>query len=445
MSAGECPLSPRELEILTLIASGATNAQAARKLIISVNTVKVHLRNIFAKLNVESRTEAVTLAIREGWISVGTNIPLGQDAEMTRAGQIASPVGHLFTWQRAYLGLALLATVGMLLLPRTQFTPVERTGPFSDHALAGAEISFRSRVSRWVGQAQLPTPRARLALSAVGRRIYVIGGDTEAGISDVVEEFDSEENIWRRRANKPTAASNIGGVAIGGQVYVPGGYGRGGKALDVLEIYDSSSDRWKQGHPLPEPLFAYATTCFAGQIYLFGGSNGRRYVGETYIYDPDADQWERGAALPTPRGFLAAVTVGDVICVLGGYDGVQAYDLCHVYDPMKEKQGGNPWSSCTPMLARRAGLAAASIGDAVFVVGGGWDDYLYFSERYDAISKTWASFETPILGQWRTLGLAAIQNGTETFLYAIGGWNEDYLSVNERYRPFFYINLPIIP
>jgi DNA-binding NarL/FixJ family response regulator len=57
-------LSRRELEILHLIARGATNQEIAKKLFVSEPTVKTHASHIFGKLNVSNRTQAALLLMQ---------------------------------------------------------------------------------------------------------------------------------------------------------------------------------------------------------------------------------------------------------------------------------------------------------------------------------------------------------------------------------------------
>ena len=70
LAAGMCSeaLTGRELEVLTLLAQGQGNRDIGGSLSISEATVKTHLRSIFAKLNVLSRTEAIAVATRRGLV-----------------------------------------------------------------------------------------------------------------------------------------------------------------------------------------------------------------------------------------------------------------------------------------------------------------------------------------------------------------------------------------
>ncbi len=75
VSAGESALpasaiSGRELEVMNLAARGLTNVSIAGELHLSPRTVQTHLRNIFTKLGVSSRTEAVVRAIGLGLVAV---------------------------------------------------------------------------------------------------------------------------------------------------------------------------------------------------------------------------------------------------------------------------------------------------------------------------------------------------------------------------------------
>jgi DNA-binding NarL/FixJ family response regulator len=61
-------ISPRELDVLSLMAAGKRNKEIAGELSIAEDTVKMHVRNILSKLQVNDRTEAVTSALRRGII-----------------------------------------------------------------------------------------------------------------------------------------------------------------------------------------------------------------------------------------------------------------------------------------------------------------------------------------------------------------------------------------
>jgi DNA-binding NarL/FixJ family response regulator len=70
ISPEDLPLTGRELEILQLVASGSTNGEVARKLWVTEQTVKFHLRNIYRKLDVANRTQASHFAYANGLVSM---------------------------------------------------------------------------------------------------------------------------------------------------------------------------------------------------------------------------------------------------------------------------------------------------------------------------------------------------------------------------------------
>ena len=62
-------LTDREQDVLTLLAQGMTNKDIAQTLFLSVRTIEAHLRNIYGKLDVNNRTEAVLWAVQHGFES----------------------------------------------------------------------------------------------------------------------------------------------------------------------------------------------------------------------------------------------------------------------------------------------------------------------------------------------------------------------------------------
>jgi len=430
-------LSERELEILKLVATGASNQQIARDLFISVNTVKVHLRNIFGKLGVESRTEATLYAVRQGWVVLETP-PAVEGAQ----AEPPLPKAHIATWQRVLFVLAALCIGVLVFWPPARTTSVGTGGPFTDRTSAALNNPSGTTPSRWVARAQMPTARARLAVAACQGKLYAIGGDTEDGVTGVVETYDPATDTWARRASKPHPVRNIAAATLHDRIYVPGGFDALDQASATLALYDPQADVWSEGAPLPTPLFAYALAVVQDKLYLFGGSDGVQYVNTVWIYDPAANAWNAGTPMSEARGFCAAAVVGGKVYVLGGYDGQSESALCEAYEPAKEGSAEGPWSRRASLHMGRGGLAALTVEGYVYAVGGGWTQYLSFSERYDVDNDKWIAFDTPMLGQWRTVGAAAVPTDEGPVIYVIGGWSDRYLSTNYAYKTFFRTYMP---
>lgn len=444
-------LSERELEVLKLVATGATNQQIARALVISPNTVKVHLRNIFEKLGVQSRTEATMEAVRRGWVPVSSAVFLNAPAplpapEPEPAAPViplaeAQPRPPLATWQRVYFIVALLLVIGVALAP-FWWQGTSRAAadtPFSDRGRPQVDPAPRLEVTRWSATAALPAARNRLAVVTVENKVYAIGGETNDGVTDEVLIYDPASNGWLPGPRKPTPVANVSAAYLDGRIYVPGGSTETGGVTNVLEVYDVRAGAWEAAPQLPGPVAGYALAAAGGKLYLFGGWDGTRYRSETYIYDPAAEAWREGVALPTPRAFAAAASLDKRVYVVGGFDGQAELSEVLAYDTSVDSAADPPWSLRSPLTQARGGHAMTVVGSRLYVIGGGWKTSLAYSEQYDTRLDAWSKFGTPIVGQWRNLGLAA----TGGKLFAVGGWSGTYLDVNEQYQALLRQLLPI--
>ncbi len=439
MTEESAALSEREREVLQLVATGATNQQIARTLVISPNTVKVHLRNIFEKLGVQSRTEATMAAVRRGWVTV-PGAPALDEEELAIEEQVAvrQPIAR---WERIYLVGAALVVLLVALAPGWWgvFAQSPRPTRFSDVGQTQSAPSMRLQVARWSSRAQLPGARSRFALVAAGSQLIAIGGETHDGVTGQVSVFDIAANAWRAGTRKPTAVANVGAALLEDRIYVPGGTLASGGVANALEVYTPATDSWEVRAPLPAPITAYALAALGDRVYLFGGWDGANYSSRAYCYDPNADQWAEITGMPAARAFLAAAALEDKIFVVGGYDGIHESDEVLVYDPAKEGAEGGPWSARAPLDLPRAGHAVTVLGSRLYAVGGGWDRDLAFNEQYDTLTGAWSRIGTPVAGQWRNLGLAALGQN----LYAVGGWSGSYTAINEEYQALIRQLLPL--
>lgn len=438
-------LSERELQILEMVATGASNQQIARQLVISVNTVKVHLRNIFEKMEVQSRTEATMRAIQEGWVKVAEEGAKAAEATAAPARTFLFPETRrpLARWQQIYLLGAVLLTLALVFIP---LLPEQRAAETPNLPVIYAQAPTPAPLppanapsNRWMSHESMPTKRAGLGLVALDSKIYAIGGvkdNNEATRS--VDIYDPATNRWTEGGNKPTATANIAGAAVEGKIYVPGGCTNEGKALASLEIYDPKADSWSKGTALPEARCAYGLVAFQDKLYLFGGWNGKTFEERVFTYSLKTKKWETlKSVMPQAKGYVGAAVLNGTIYVAGGYDGQDEFNQLYVFEP-----DTGQWVEKAAMHEKRGGLGLIAAANNLYAVGGGWNHPLTTSEKYDPVSNTWTTFETPFSAQWRNLGLTAI----DTQIYAAGGWNGDkseYMDSMVSYQFLFQLFLPI--
>ncbi|MDP1547605.1 MAG: kelch repeat-containing protein [Anaerolineales bacterium] len=423
-------LTEREREILRLIASGTSNKDIASQLFISVNTVKVHLRNIFAKIGVTSRTEAALYAIREGLTQSSdllALVPATQESPAIIPAPVETKNKPNSFWIAALITV-LLAGVVALMVRTTRAPSIAVASP----------ASAATPLPRWQARADLPTARGGLAVAVYENQIYAIGGETSQGVTGVMEQYDVASDTWIKLTPKPLPVADINAAVIGGQIYIPGGRLASGRVTDVFESYDPRRGQWERHAPLPVALSGYALVAFEGKLYVFGGWDGQKFLASVYEYDPGQDKWSKRTPMPTARDFAGAAIAGGKIYVIGGYDGKEALTVNEEYLPERDT-----WSQRAPLPAGRYALGMASVADIIYVVGGEGNtgsslpplQYLHQQDQ-------WQEFESPFSQHWSHLGLVPFQ----TQLYGVGGWwNDTPATQNLSYQAIYTILIPVIP
>jgi DNA-binding CsgD family transcriptional regulator len=417
-------LSDREKEILKLVATGLTNREIAQALTISPNTVKVHLSNIFEKINVSSRTEATLYGIEHGIVDVpGTE-------EKTSRGRSEN---NLQKYQWIFLTLLFLVVIAFVVFGENlNFTQNSSNSP-----------STINIPDRWQELAPLSEERAGLAVATYNNDIYAIAGETENSISKSVEKYDPQTDTWTRLSDKPTPVVHVSAVVLGEKIYVPGGELAGGVTTDVLEVYDPRKDVWETKAPLPIKISGYALAAFEGQLFLFGGWDAEEVLNIALRYDPDDDKWEELTPMPTARAYAGAVDIGGKILVIGGWDGKQALDVNESFAPAREDEIGSAWEVLPAMPQRGFGMGVLRIADTVYVVGGDFPE-----------NDSGSGFLFSIVNDsWENLDIVSESNEPvsdsgycflDGLIYFIGGRSDQVVLSNTRsYQAIYTVLLPI--
>jgi DNA-binding CsgD family transcriptional regulator len=447
-------LSERELDILKLVATGASNKEIAQKLFISSNTVKVHLRNIFSKIGVNSRTEAAMYAVHNrmvagaptqvltddsGDIETITNPADTQSEVFPLSVEVVRPSTNRLSRWSAYIliiGLLGLIFLGWRLSPGL----IQSTSPTSSPRPPQPTLT---PIPHWNSQAVLPSARSDPALVAYGNQIYAIGGLNSQGVYAGVDRFDPQTNTWTSLAPKPLPVFNAHAAVINGLIYIPGGR----LSIDniaptaIMEIFDTDTGEWQTGASLPVPLSAYGLVAYDGGLYVFGGWDGKNYRNNVYSYDPTTNAWQERTSMPTARAFCGAAEAGGKIYVIGGINDNQSVDVNEIYSPSRDNKKNNPWDTGFSIPETRSALQAATIADTIYVFGGEIQHSNRVGLIYFPQTNVWQSLEASPHPLGEDFSMTAI--GTNLFFVG-GKFDAAFSDQNLTYQAIITLSIPII-
>lgn len=447
----ENPLSERELDVMRLVATGATNQETAHSLNISPNTVKVHLRNIYEKLGVASRTEATLVAIREGWLDVpgvGQEVPSSGSpsegesaeepgAETSTASSVERETGVPYVARLPpWTGTAAGALVAVLLLVIAILA-----WQLWEQRNVEAPITRTTDVRRWEEIKALPAPRTGAAAVPYQGRVYVIGGVSTESLRAPLDVYDDDSDEWHTAASKAFPVTDARAAVLGARIYAPGGLLATGEPLEAVEVYDPQTDTWYRVADLPWPLARYALAAFEGQLFVAGGWDGERVRDEVLAYDPDEDVWVTVGRLPEARAGMSAGVASNTIYFVGGHDaeGTPQASVWR-FDPVE----GTSVAADIRLPRPLEMPAVAVLGDTLYLTGEGslW--------RFDQQAGHWVGLEPP---EGIRLSSRSAFTALDPYLYIIGGERASegqsaepaVVATALRYQAVFRTFVPLAP
>ena len=427
-------LSDREIEVLQLVGQGKSNKEIAVDLNISVNTVKVHIGNIFQKINVTSRTEATLFAIEYGIIKSPATQFTEEDQE-TPVSEIldTKPTWQEFIAQKRWLfiifGLLIIASLYVIIAKPAFLVPRQTT----------AEVPQQ----KWVDMASMKETRSNMAVATFEGKIIVIGGQSALGVLSSVEMYDPINNAWSALNEKPTAVYDVSAAVIGEKIYVPGGVKADGSLTKVVEVFNPRKNEWESSAELPVAVSGYGLAAYEGQVYLFGGWDSQKPLDAVWRYDPNTDTWHQVSPMPTPRMHLAVLAEGGKIYVMGGSDGEGKLNTNESYSPYIELDKENPWKAEADLPEKLSGYTAIKLYDKVALFGGkssvsgAIDQFHYYT-----VQKEWQIININSESTSPISDAAYVLLGD--YIYVIGGKvGEEYLDRVSSYQAVFTILLPL--
>ncbi|HEX5062645.1 MAG TPA: kelch repeat-containing protein [Kofleriaceae bacterium] len=164
------------------------------------------------------------------------------------------------------------------------------------------------------------------------------------------------------------AIQETAAVAVAGKVYLIGGLDDSEGTVARVQVYDTATNTWSDGPPLPQPVHHANAITDGTTIYVLGALTNVTAIGDSYKLDPATDtQWTTLAPMSPGRERGAAVVgmLGDNIFVAGGLRNAGASDFLDVYQTVT-----NTWMPLTSMPAARDHACGAELSGQLIVAGG---------------------------------------------------------------------------
>lgn len=432
-------LSDREIEILRLLGQGKSNKELAQELFISVNTVKVHLSNIFKKLGVSSRTEAALFAIEHKIIdspipeteTINILVP-SYEKEPIESRKVESFINK-YTWAIIIFAVFLLLVFSILI---SQSDLLTDSTPTENHLINTINQEH------WREMAPLSIARQQMAVIGWDDVIYAVGGLSDVGVSNTLEAYSRASNSWTTLQPKPTAVKEAGAAILGGKVYVPGGQQADNRLSDKLEVYDPRTNQWEKKASLPIPLANYGIASYEGNLYLFGGWNGKNVTNLVLRYNPNNDNWTEMTPLPTARSSSNAIVLGDSIFVVGGTVNGRPCLANEVYSPNLDNGSDNPWSRQLDLDDDVQFIGGQAVSGTLFLFSIEKNREVRI-QNFAPQNNTWSTYSVePVVVPSKKSQISSLGGN----IFFLGGIDEEGKSSNRvvRYRAVFTIVLPMI-
>ena len=172
--------------------------------------------------------------------------------------------------------------------------------------------------SEWVYTTPMQETRKNASAAALDRKIYVLGGENATGSLKTFAVYDTEKKTWESLPEYPGTESGICRAAVfayNNEIYVIGGQtdtGVTAKLLKSVYAYNTETRQWQKKADLAEGRTNLAYACSKDKIYVWSKAGT---TDQAEIYDIKTDTWET-AVLPDTSAVIAAASVDNRVFVL---------------------------------------------------------------------------------------------------------------------------------